>query len=250
MEVLRQSLKRAVRDIDLTFSNERCSFFICKSNFITQDHNHWNGFFCVQFRKLCRKILSLVQQPPVLIVDGQIIAANAGDSKAFLCSEGHGPDHNRADLHSITGVTLVLPAAAVVPATVAAVWYPNYTAAAGNNQATIAVHTCRFPCFNCGKTDHFTRDCRLIKEGNSPHALASMMNKKWATRGAQNHGLAMQLHHHVGDPHRRGSTCGYILPQWASYNHIVWPLLPAAEVRMTPTWAEAFRVIKMSGQRL
>jgi hypothetical protein len=117
----------------------------------------------VQFRKLCRKILSLVQQPPVLIVDGQIIAANAGDSKAFLCSEGHGPDHNRADLHSITGVTLVLPAAAVVPATVAAVWYPNYTAAAGNNQATIAVHTCRFPCFNCGKTDHFTRDCRLIK---------------------------------------------------------------------------------------
>jgi hypothetical protein len=28
--------------------------------------------------------LSLVQQPPVLIVDGQIIAANAGHSKAFV----------------------------------------------------------------------------------------------------------------------------------------------------------------------
>lgn len=25
----------------------------------------------------------------VLIADGQIIAANVGDSKAFLCSEGH-----------------------------------------------------------------------------------------------------------------------------------------------------------------
>jgi serine/threonine protein phosphatase PrpC len=27
----------------------------------------------------------------VLIVDGKIIAANVGDSKAFLCSEGHDP---------------------------------------------------------------------------------------------------------------------------------------------------------------
>jgi len=30
----------------------------------------------------------------VLIADGQIIAANVGDSKAFLCSEGHDP-HRR-----------------------------------------------------------------------------------------------------------------------------------------------------------
>jgi serine/threonine protein phosphatase PrpC len=29
----------------------------------------------------------------VLIADGQIISANVGDSKAFLCSEGHDPHH-------------------------------------------------------------------------------------------------------------------------------------------------------------
>jgi hypothetical protein len=88
--------------------------------------------------------------------------------RQFLCSEGHGPYHSRADLHSITGVTPVVPAAVVVPATVAAVRYPDYTATVGNNQATIAVHTCRFSVLQLWKIDHFTRDCRQIKQGNSP----------------------------------------------------------------------------------
>ncbi|XP_022684859.1 uncharacterized protein LOC101768355 isoform X1 [Setaria italica] len=61
MEILKESLTRAVHDIDLTFSKEA-----------SQKHFESGSTATV-----------------VLIADGQIIAANVGDSKAFLCSEGH-----------------------------------------------------------------------------------------------------------------------------------------------------------------
>ncbi|KAG2562914.1 hypothetical protein PVAP13_8KG300100, partial [Panicum virgatum] len=66
MEILKESLTRAVHDIDLTFSKEA-----------SQKHFESGSTATV-----------------VLIADGQIIAANVGDSKAFLCSEGHDP-HRR-----------------------------------------------------------------------------------------------------------------------------------------------------------
>ncbi|CAL4980383.1 unnamed protein product [Urochloa decumbens] len=65
MEILKESLTRAVHDIDLTFSKEA-----------SQKHFESGSTATV-----------------VLIADGQIIAANVGDSKAFLCSEGHDPHH-------------------------------------------------------------------------------------------------------------------------------------------------------------
>ncbi|KAJ1276050.1 hypothetical protein BS78_05G184500 [Paspalum vaginatum] len=65
MEILKESLTRAVHDIDLTFSKEA----------------------------LQKKIESGSTATVVLIADGQIVAANVGDSKAFLCSEGHDSLH-------------------------------------------------------------------------------------------------------------------------------------------------------------
>ncbi|KQJ88071.1 uncharacterized protein LOC100827416 isoform X2 [Brachypodium distachyon] len=65
MEILKESLLRAVHDIDLTFSKEA----------------------------LRKNFESGSTATVVLIADGQIIAANVGDSKAFLCSESHA--HNR-----------------------------------------------------------------------------------------------------------------------------------------------------------
>ncbi|TVU25061.1 hypothetical protein EJB05_27537, partial [Eragrostis curvula] len=66
MEVLKESLKRAVHDIDLTFSKE--------------------GLEALQ-----ENFESGSTATVVLIADGQIVAANVGDSKAFLCSEEHDP---------------------------------------------------------------------------------------------------------------------------------------------------------------
>uniref|UniRef100_A0A0A9DAC3 protein-serine/threonine phosphatase n=1 Tax=Arundo donax TaxID=35708 RepID=A0A0A9DAC3_ARUDO len=63
MEILKESLTRAVHDIDLTFSKEA----------------------------LRKGFESGSTATVVLIADGQIISANVGDSKAFLCSEGHDP---------------------------------------------------------------------------------------------------------------------------------------------------------------
>ncbi|XP_051181071.1 uncharacterized protein [Lolium perenne] len=63
MEILKESLLRAVQDIDLTFSKEA----------------------------LRKKFDSGSTATVVLIADGQIITANLGDSKAFLCSESHIP---------------------------------------------------------------------------------------------------------------------------------------------------------------
>uniref|UniRef100_A0A453SJP8 protein-serine/threonine phosphatase n=1 Tax=Aegilops tauschii subsp. strangulata TaxID=200361 RepID=A0A453SJP8_AEGTS len=61
MEILKESLLRAVQDIDLTFSKEA----------------------------LRKKFKSGSTATVVLIADGQIITANVGDSKAFLCSQSH-----------------------------------------------------------------------------------------------------------------------------------------------------------------
>ncbi|KAF8673130.1 hypothetical protein HU200_048677 [Digitaria exilis] len=66
MEILKESLTRAVHDIDSTFSKEA-----------SQKHFESGSTATV-----------------VLIADGKIISANVGDSKAFLCSEGHDP-HRR-----------------------------------------------------------------------------------------------------------------------------------------------------------
>ncbi|KAL6841604.1 hypothetical protein ACP4OV_028543 [Aristida adscensionis] len=66
MEILKESLTRAVHDLDLTFSKEAL----------------WKNFESGSTATV------------VLIADGQIIAANVGDSKAFLCSEGRDP-HNQ-----------------------------------------------------------------------------------------------------------------------------------------------------------
>jgi hypothetical protein len=38
--------------------------------------------------------------------------------------------------------------------------------------------TSSFPCFNCGKTSHFTRECCLPKKSNSPRDLAPMVNQQ------------------------------------------------------------------------
>ncbi|KAJ4968954.1 hypothetical protein NE237_015655 [Protea cynaroides] len=59
MEVLKESLLRAIHDIDATFSEEAL-------------RNNLNSGSTATI---------------VLIVDGQVLAANVGDSKAFLCSE-------------------------------------------------------------------------------------------------------------------------------------------------------------------
>ncbi|XP_062197155.1 uncharacterized protein LOC133900076 isoform X2 [Phragmites australis] len=61
MEILKESLTRAIHDIDLTFSKEASR----------------------------KSFESGSTATVVLIAGGQIIAANVGDSKAFLCSEGH-----------------------------------------------------------------------------------------------------------------------------------------------------------------
>ncbi|KAM3192607.1 hypothetical protein ACQJBY_069677 [Aegilops geniculata] len=61
MEILKESLLRAVQDIDLTFSKEA----------------------------LRKNFKSGSTATVVLIADGQIITANVGDSKAFLCSQSH-----------------------------------------------------------------------------------------------------------------------------------------------------------------
>ncbi|CAD6256465.1 unnamed protein product [Miscanthus lutarioriparius] len=65
MEILKESLMRAVHDIDLTFSKEALQ------------NNFESGSTATV----------------VLIADGQIIAANVGDSKAFLCSQGYDSHH-------------------------------------------------------------------------------------------------------------------------------------------------------------
>ncbi|XP_042518279.1 uncharacterized protein LOC122092049 isoform X3 [Macadamia integrifolia] len=59
MEILKESLLRAIHDIDSTFSKEA----------------------------LRNNLKSGSTATIVLIVDGQVLAANVGDSKAFLCSE-------------------------------------------------------------------------------------------------------------------------------------------------------------------
>uniref|UniRef100_A0A0E0F736 protein-serine/threonine phosphatase n=1 Tax=Oryza meridionalis TaxID=40149 RepID=A0A0E0F736_9ORYZ len=69
MEVLKESLLRAVHDVDLTFSKEGEAL---RNNFESGS-----------------------TAAVILIVDGQIIAANVGDSKAFLCSESHDSYHQK-----------------------------------------------------------------------------------------------------------------------------------------------------------
>ncbi|XP_066340144.1 uncharacterized protein [Miscanthus floridulus] len=69
MEILKESLMRAVHDIDLTFSKEALQ------------NNFESGSTATV----------------VLIADGQIIAANVGDSKAFLCSQGYDSHHRNND---------------------------------------------------------------------------------------------------------------------------------------------------------
>ncbi|KAJ3697501.1 hypothetical protein LUZ61_001206 [Rhynchospora tenuis] len=70
MEILKESLVRAIHDIDSTFSNEA---FL-------------NG------------IESGSTAAVVLIADGQILAGNVGDSKAVLCSEDYEKDEKRVVL--------------------------------------------------------------------------------------------------------------------------------------------------------
>ncbi|KAL5204664.1 hypothetical protein ABZP36_009535 [Zizania latifolia] len=67
MEVLKESLLRAVHDVDFTFSKEAL-----RNNFESGS-----------------------TAAVILIADDQIIAANVGDSKAFLCSESHDLHHQK-----------------------------------------------------------------------------------------------------------------------------------------------------------
>ncbi|XP_019708885.3 uncharacterized protein [Elaeis guineensis] len=74
MEILKESLLRAIRDIDASFSKEA----------------------------LQKNLESGSTATVVLIADGQILAANVGDSKAFLCSESFHPHDRKGNRSKLT----------------------------------------------------------------------------------------------------------------------------------------------------
>ncbi|KAF8388112.1 hypothetical protein HHK36_026778 [Tetracentron sinense] len=77
MEILKESLRRTIHDIDATFS---------KANLYIYIYIYISFFLFVEASR--NNLFSGSTATVALIVDGQIIVANVGDSKALLCSKG------------------------------------------------------------------------------------------------------------------------------------------------------------------
>jgi hypothetical protein len=132
----------------------------------------------------------------------------------------HGPHTIHGTVVPTSAAVLAQPPTIPIAAAATIVQsYLRYTATAAYcSQATTTAYTCQLPMLQLWEN-------RPFHEGLLP-AQAGKLTASSSTFGEPAQGPSTlvwphQLHHHGGDTHGRGSTCGCVLPQRMSYYHTI-----------------------------